>query len=176
LFEPKRLSVDTASGITSGTGYSMKLAALAGVLCLLMVGCTETSLQELAFANGLAAYERGEFTEARKIFKPLAKEHHPEAAYFLGEMHVYAQGVPQDYLEAYHWYLIGGRYGNPRAQMVLASLFDGGLGVAKNPRRSLEWFQCVYENEKSSRSDKSWANLYLTIAYWRDEIIVECRL
>ena len=107
----------------------MKRAALIGICHLLALGCAPTTPQPSNFADGLAAYNRGDYTTALTILKPLASEDQPDAAYIVGEMYAYAQGVPQDYSEAYYWYLVGGTLGNPRAQMVLGSLFGGGLGV-----------------------------------------------
>ncbi len=154
----------------------MKRAALIGICHLLALGCAPTTPQPSNFADGLAAYNRGDYTTALAILKPLASEDQPDAAYIVGEMYAYAQGVPQDYSEAYYWYLVGGTLGNPRAQMVLGSLTGGGLGVARSYRRSLEWYQCVVENEKSSTEDRYWAGGYVRVGFSVHDIEVECRL
>ncbi len=154
----------------------MKLAALISILHLLTIGCAATTPQTSTFADGLAAYKRGDYTTALEILKPMASEDQPDAAYILGDMYAYAQGVPQDYSEAYYWYLVAGRFGNPRAQMVLGSLFGGGLGVAKSYRRSLEWYRCVLDNEKSSAEDRYWADIYVRTGFSVHNIEVECHL
>ncbi len=167
-------------------GYTVKstrdmlrqLATGLAVVAILASCAAEPPVSEnvLTVADGLAAYNRGDYTMALKILKPLASEDQPDAAYILGEIYAYAQGVPQDYSEAYHWYLVGGRFGNPRAQMVLGSLTGGGLGVARSYRRSLEWYQCVVENEKSSTEDRYWAGIEVRTAFSVHNIEVECRL
>ncbi len=78
----------------------MKRAALIGICHLLALGCAPTTPQPSNFADGLAAYNRGDYTTALAILKPLASEDQPDAAYIVGEMYAYAQGVPQDYSAA----------------------------------------------------------------------------
>ncbi len=168
--------VHTEIGLSSGSSNLMKRVAFISILHLLAIGCAATTPQISTFDDGLAAYNRGDYTTALEILKPLASENQPDAAHILGEMYAYAQGVPQDYSEAYYWYYVGGRFGNPRAQMVLGSLFGGGLGVTRNYRRSLEWYQCVLENEKSSARDRYWAELYVRTGLTVYDIEVECRL
>ena len=131
---------------------------------------------EERLAYGLAAYEIRDYVTALKVLKPLAEKYDPSAAYILGEIYGYAQGVQQDYKEAFKWYWRSGIQGYPRAQMVLASFYDGGVAVEKDRWHALQWYQCVYENEKSSAKDKFTAGLYIGNAFNFFSVEVECHL
>jgi hypothetical protein len=141
----------------------------------LVISTASVETMAKRLSKGMEAYKQGDFSTALRILKPLAIENQPEAAYTLGEIYNYAQGVPQDYHEAYKWHLIAGRFGYPRSQMVLANLVAGGLGVTQNYRRSIEWFQCAFDNPRSSWKDKTSARMYIRIAVSRN-IQVKCHL
>ena len=49
------------------------------------------------FEDGNAAYERGDYTNALRLLRPLAYQGVARAQYNLGVMYDEGQGVPQDY-------------------------------------------------------------------------------
>ncbi len=55
------------------------------------------------FENGMNAYAEGDFTEALKKLKPIAKTGNPSAQHQLGYMYLRGQGVPEDFKEAVKW-------------------------------------------------------------------------
>jgi TPR repeat protein len=55
---------------------------------------------ERAFAQACAAYDRGEFAEAVRIFSPLTAEGHPGSALRLGDCLYKGLGCAQDHAEA----------------------------------------------------------------------------
>ena len=57
-----------------------------------------------AFEDGSAAYERDDYETAYRLWKPLAEQGVTIAQYNLGCMHHEGRGVPQDYAEAMRWY------------------------------------------------------------------------
>ena len=58
-----------------------------------------------------AAYERGDYATAMRIFRPLADQGNAVARNYLGDMHNLGWGVPQDYIEALRWYRLAADQG-----------------------------------------------------------------
>ena len=56
------------------------------------------------YAEGVAAFERGDYATALREFRPLAKQGDPEAQVQLGGMYQDGRGVPRDYVEAARWF------------------------------------------------------------------------
>lgn len=54
--------------------------------------------------DGFAAYQRGDYAEAMRVWQPLAEQGDAFAQGTLGFMYGTGQGVPQDYAEAVRWY------------------------------------------------------------------------
>jgi len=77
---------------------------IVGLLTLLI----STSLVVTAFAGQYedadAAYERGDYATAYRLFKPMAEQGHAEAQYNLGGMYFRGRGVPQDFVLAHMWF------------------------------------------------------------------------
>ncbi len=55
------------------------------------------------FAEGLAAYKRGDYATALREFRPLAEQGVAEAQYYLGIRYDLGRGVPQDRVQAHLW-------------------------------------------------------------------------
>ena len=82
-----------------------KLAGLAliAVLCAgVILGLTAPAWA--GFAEGLAAFDRGDYATALREFRPLAEQGTAEAQYNLGVMYGNGLGVPQDDAQAHMWY------------------------------------------------------------------------
>jgi uncharacterized protein len=69
------------------------------------------------FAEGLAAYERGDFATALAEWQPLAEQGDDSAQYNLALMYRNGQGVPQDYAQA---------------QYNLGYMYDNGQGIPQD--------------------------------------------
>ena len=65
-----------------------------------------------AFEDANKAYEFGNYTEAIKLFKPLALKGNADAAYTLGEMYQKGQGVTQDDTKALKWFKLAAEKGH----------------------------------------------------------------
>ncbi len=59
------------------------------------------------FAEGFAAYERGDYATALREFRPLAEQGVAEAQFNLGFAYEKGEGVPQDYVHAHMWLNLG---------------------------------------------------------------------
>ncbi|MGA6993756.1 MAG: hypothetical protein WBX50_07645, partial [Candidatus Deferrimicrobiaceae bacterium] len=91
---------------------AVKVRGRKGKYLYLMVGLLtllfSTSMAVTAFGgpfdDAVAAYERRDFKEAYRLFKPLAQQGIREAQFNLGIMYDNGLGVQQDYAEAEKWY------------------------------------------------------------------------
>jgi len=82
-----------------------------GFLTLLFSTSLAVSATAGQFEDADAAYNRGDYATAYRLFKPLAQQGIPEAQFNLALMYVMGEGVPQDYVLAHMWFnLAGSRY------------------------------------------------------------------
>jgi uncharacterized protein len=74
-------------------------AAVALMLAVSFAG----SVAAGALEDGVAAYEKGDYTTALRLLRPIADQGDAGAQYNLGLMYANGQGVPQDYAAAANW-------------------------------------------------------------------------
>jgi TPR repeat protein len=111
-----------------------------GLLTLLI----STSLAVTAYSGeweeAVAAYGRGDYTTAYRLFKPMALQGIPEAQFILGLMYDNGRGVPQDYAMAVKWYRKAAEQGVAKAQFNLGVSYEDGQGVPRNYILAYMWF------------------------------------
>ena len=100
-----------------------------------------TTAQAADFDAGLAAYNRGEYAEALRQWRPLAEQGYRGAQYNLGLMYANGRGVPQDDAEAVKWYRRAAEQGEARAQGNLGFMYEEGRGVAPNAAMAVKWYR-----------------------------------
>jgi TPR repeat protein len=88
-----------------------------------------------------AAYKRGDYASALRLFQPLAKQGNASAQSSLGFMYEYAQGVPQDYVAAAKWHRLAAQQGNALSQTRLGFCYQFGNGVRQNYAEAANWFR-----------------------------------
>ena len=69
--------------------------------------------------DAAAAYKRGDYGSAARLFRPLADDGDASAQVVLGLMYKRGQGVPQDYAAAVRWYRLAAEQGDASAQADL---------------------------------------------------------
>ena len=92
------------------------------------------------FDNALAAYERGDYVQAMKLFRQLAERGNQWAQRRVGSMYAEGKGAPQDYQEAVKWYRLAAAQGNQFAQINLGVMYTNGTGVRQDFVRAHMWF------------------------------------
>jgi TPR repeat protein len=90
--------------------------------------------------DAAAAYERGDFTAAVQLFRPLADQGDVYARFNLGQMYAHGQGVSTNYAEAAKWYRLAANQGNARAQYSLGVVFAEGKGVQQSFDEAAKWY------------------------------------
>lgn len=93
------------------------------------------SVEEAEFA-----YERGDYTQAARLFSPLAEQGVASAQYSLGLMYEKGRGVRQDHSMALTWYRKAAAQGYAGPQNDLGLLYERGRGVRKDVVRALMWY------------------------------------
>ena len=90
-------------------------------------------------ADGLRAYDAGDYAAAARIWGALAEEGDPMAQ--LGLAGLYRQGpVPRDLAEAARLYRAAAEQGNDDAQFNLGRLYAEGVGVPRDLVEAYVWF------------------------------------
>jgi len=97
------------------------------------------------FEDANAAYERGDYAAALKLWRPLAEQGNAGAQLFLGLMHDLGRGVPEDRAEAAVWYRRAADRGNAVAQYNLAVMYRNGDGVQRDPAKAAQWYRKAAE-------------------------------
>ena len=90
--------------------------------------------------DAVAAYDRGDYTTALRLYRPLANQGSAAAQHNLGFMYAHGQGVPQDYAEAVMWYRKAAEQGVAAAQLNLGVRYDNGRGVPQDYVQAHMWF------------------------------------
>ncbi len=142
------------------------LAALAAVTLLLAstptsglaVGGDTTAPGQSADA-GQTAYAAGRFIDALRIWRPLAENGDPRAAYGLGLLYDLGQGVGQDAAAAYVWYRRAAEAGFVLAEFNVAVMCDSGLGTPRNPAEAALWYASAAAHG-NARAEYNLAQLY----------------
>jgi len=106
------------------------LVATLGVVSAAVAGPAE---------DALAAFDRGDYATALRLFRPLADQGNAAAQNRLGFMYVKGRGVPQDDAEAARWYRLAADQGLSAAQFILGSMYAVAQGVPRDFVRAHMW-------------------------------------
>jgi uncharacterized protein len=109
--------------------------------------------------DGQAAIERGDYTTAMRLLRPLADRGDTKAQYNLGWMYDNGQGVARDYALALVWYRKAADLDNADAQYNLGLLYAHGQGVPQDYAQAVMWFR------KSADLDNAYAQFDLGWMY-----------
>jgi TPR repeat protein len=91
------------------------------------------------FADGLAAYDAGDFRGALEAWRPLAEAGDGEAQVALAGLYGSGLGVPADLAEAARWYRRAAEQGEAIAQLNLGDLHARGAGVPRDLVQAYLW-------------------------------------
>ena len=86
---------------------TIKRLLLAASMCCLVATANAAPIDD-----AVAAYDRGDYAQALKIFRQLATKGNAEAQYNLGTIYHEGNAVTQDYKEAVKWYRLAAAQGD----------------------------------------------------------------
>jgi TPR repeat protein len=69
--------------------------------------------------DGMAAYNRGDYVPAIRLFRPLAEKGNPKAQSVLGVMYRRGQGVARNSAHAFVWFSLAAARGDAKAKAEL---------------------------------------------------------
>ncbi|HKT76508.1 MAG TPA: tetratricopeptide repeat protein [Sphingobium sp.] len=121
------------------------LLALSPALCLrllLWLGLLLLSTPCLAgpAEDAAAAYKRGDYGNAMRLYRSLADQGDPRAQNSLGRMYLRGQGAGKDYGEAMKWFRRAAALGIADAQYNLGEIFLREYGVEQDLVEAARWY------------------------------------
>ena len=130
----------------------MKVFLRTGFLALIVIAHV-VPVNAGPFEDGVEAAERGDYTAALKLWRPLAELGHTEAQYILAVMYSTGRGVPQDDATAALWYRKAAEQGFAKAQYNLGLWHTTGRGIPQDFVSAHMWFTlaAVQSNEKAQK-------------------------
>ena len=93
------------------------------------------------FEDGVAAYKRGDYALAMRLWAPLAERGDPAAQFNIGLMFDTGRGVREDHSTAVKWYRLAAEQGYAKAQFSLGSMYERGEGVLQDFKEAARWFR-----------------------------------
>ncbi len=113
------------------------------------------------FAEGVAAYERGDYATALSELRPLAEAGRADAQTYIGVMYYVGQGVPRDHAEAMKWFRKAANQGAAVAQDNLGIMYGAGEGVPRDHVRAHMWssLSAAQGNKDAAKSRDVFAKL-----------------
>lgn len=136
---PWRALLVTAAAILMSMGMGVATAAPAKVL----THEVELPPPSERFQQGVAAYDKGDFTTAFKIWLPLAQQSDLAAMRNVALLLRTGKGVARDPARALWFYEEAGSKGFALAQVNAAFMHLNGDGVPKNPEAAAFWFHAA---------------------------------
>ena len=107
---------------------------LAAIILLMSVGPLRAD-----FAEGLAAFDAGDYAAAAEAWQPLAEAGDLEARVALAELYRTGQGVPIDLDAALALYRGAAEQGDAVAQLNLGDIYSRGDGVPRDLVQAYLW-------------------------------------
>lgn len=108
-------------------------------MLLVLAGATGAGAEAIEEAE--FAYDRGDYTQAARLFSPLAEQGVASAQFYLGLMHEKGRGVRQDYRAALTWFRKAALQGYPGPQNNLGLMYERGRAVRRDLVRAHMWYQ-----------------------------------
>ena len=101
------------------------------------------------FRQGLSAFNRAQYAESVRLWRPLAEHGNPDAQASLGYLYYHGLGVRQDYAAAADWFRRAAEQDQPDAQLFLGTLFYNGTGVRQSFVQAYKWCDIAQTNGAS---------------------------
>jgi len=105
-----------------------RMAVTGGVIAGLFLLGASGALVSRAWAgpweDGMAAYNRGDYVPAIRLFRPLAEAGNPKAQSVIGMMYRKGQGVVKSSGRAFMWFSLAAKRGNGKAKAELRQVSE----------------------------------------------------
>lgn len=122
-----------------------------GLLLLTLTLFTLPAQAEPPVAEGIAAYERGDFAAAAPILSFHAGQGDAKAQVYLGMMHFNGTGVQEDDRASFDWFRRAAEQGDAEGQFQLGFMYAFDFGVPSDEPAPMEqaasWFHAAAQQE-----------------------------
>ncbi len=129
-------SSDAACAGRRERGGIMRFSSLLAALAWLAVSGASARAD---FAQGLAAFDAGDYRTAFEAWRAEAEAGDAEAQTALAGLYFAGQGAPEDAAEAVRWYRRAAEQGDAVAQLNLGDLYGRGVGVGRDSVSAYVW-------------------------------------
>jgi TPR repeat protein len=127
----------------------MKLILAALISFVLALSFGAATVAAGPFKDGEAAYDRGDYTTALRLYRPIAEQGNSYAQYEIGRMYSNGHGVPQNFTEALKWFRLAADQGNVKGQVALGIHYYLGQSVRRNIVEARKWFRLAADQGDS---------------------------
>jgi uncharacterized protein len=93
------------------------------------------------FEDATAAYKKGDYATALRLWRPLADQGNANAQGHLGSMYALGLGVPENDAAAVGWFRKAADQGDAFAQRALGSHYRYGSGVSRDYGAAVSWYR-----------------------------------
>jgi TPR repeat protein len=99
----------------------MRRSILCGCAFMVLASTSMAFSEALAgpWEDGMAAYNRGDYVPAIRLFRPLAEKGNPKAQSVIGVMYRKGQGVARSSARAFMWFSLAASRGDAKAKAEL---------------------------------------------------------
>jgi TPR repeat protein len=99
----------------------MRRSILCGCAFMVLASTSMASSEALAgpWEDGMAAYNRGDYVPAIRLFRPLAEKGNPKAQSVIGVMYRKGEGVARSSARAFMWFSLAAARGDAKAKAEL---------------------------------------------------------
>ncbi|MGD0024393.1 MAG: tetratricopeptide repeat protein [Xanthobacteraceae bacterium] len=119
----------------------MKLTLKHALAAIILVLSFTAPVAAGPFEDATAAYSRGDYATALRLWHPLADQGDSLSQAMLGFMYYKGEGVPKDSVEAAKWLRKSADKGDVDAQAMLGAMYDKGDGVLKDYAEAAKWLR-----------------------------------
>ena len=96
--------------------------------------------------DAVAAYQRGDYVTALRLWRPLAEQGDADAQFHLGVMYESGQGGLRNDAEAIKWYRKAAEHDDAVAQFNLGIMYAKGEGVSPNHAEAALWYRLAADH------------------------------
>jgi TPR repeat protein len=119
----------------------MKLTLKHALAAIILVLSSAVPAAAGPFEDATAAYSRGDYATALRLWHPLADQGDSLSQAMLGFMYYEGDGVPKDPVEAAKWLRKSAEKGDLDAESMLGAMYYKGDGVPKDYAEAAKWLR-----------------------------------
>jgi TPR repeat protein len=113
-----------------------RTCAIGGLLAAAFL-LNSTAVLAGPWEDGMAAYNRGDYVPAIRLFRPLAEAGNPKAQSVIGVMYRKGEGVAKSSVRAFMWFSLAAKRGDARARAELRQVSDSMTPVEISQAREM---------------------------------------